>query len=537
MNAQTDFFYSINGERETFNVRKDRVVLKTNSEEGARAVSAQTVFRAARTVGYDMVIATIDSLSVTLENLRQISNVADVAFALEYADGTVQMPTNRIFVQFRDGQYPEKVFDLLGLRESIKAIELINEFDEIYMITLGVSLGDILQICRDLFESNLCVFAEPAFIREVQRHNQFFPQQWGLKNTGQSGGTPGIDIKAEPAWAITRGNAAIRVAVIDEGVDLGHPDLQANLLAGFDATVNSPSGANGSPHANNAHGTACAGIIAAIDNSIGIVGVAPNVKIIPVRIAYDRFDIGWWTTEDLWIVNGIRYAWQTAQADVLSNSWGGGSHSSAITAEITAAVVNGRLRNGVHLGCVVVFSSGNDHASTVSYPASLANVIAVGAINNNGLRANFSNHGNALNIVAPGVDIYTTDIQGNLGYNRSNGTAGDYFANFTGTSASTPFVAGVAALLLSVNPNLTQAQVLHAIESTATKLSGYSFAPNTSHPHGTWNSQVGHGLVNAHAALLLFAPHITGSTTILCPSGSFTLHNGTATSWSVSNGF
>jgi len=506
--AQTDFFYTANG-KETFKVRKDRIVIRATPVENVNALSAlstHTALLSTHMVGYDMLIATIDTLNSTLEDLRQVSNIADATFALEYADGTVQMPTNRIFVQFKEGQTPENVFNFLGLRESIKAIELINEFDGIYMITLNVRLDDILRICRDLFRSNLVVFAEPVFIREARRFNPLFPQQWGLRNTGQSGGTSGIDINAMQAWNITRGNSQIRVAVIDEGVDLMHLDLRDNLLPGFDATVNPPSGANGSPHANNAHGTLCAGVIAALDNNIGMVGVAPNVRIIPVRIAFDRFDNGSWTTQDSWIVNGIRHAWQTAQADVLNNSWGGGSQSATIDAEINAALTQGRSGRG----SVVIFASGNDRASSVSYPASLPNVIAVGAIDRNGRRAGFSNFGTNLDVVAPGVGIITTSI------NNS-------YVTVDGTSLAAPHVSGIAALILSVRPDLTQAQVRHAIESTARKLPNYNF--NVNRPNGTWNNQVGHGLVDAHAALRRVLPSAISGPTTICDQATFTIAN------------
>ncbi len=514
--AQSDFFYTEKGGKEYFKIRKDRVILKTKGVE-AKALSGQTtIFRSVRDVNYDMVIATIDTLQINLDGLRQKQGIIDVSYALEYADGTIQMPTNKIFVKFKEGQSPEKVFNYIGLNKNVESIELINENHEIHSIILNVKLGDILQICRNLFESGLCEFAEPSFIREMKPHNEYYPNQWGLKNTGQYNGTANIDIKAEQAWNITRGSADIKVAVIDEGVDLTHPDLQANLLRGYDATVNPPSGAYGSPSADDAHGTACAGIIGAINNTIGIVGVASSSKIIPVRIAYGSY--GYWITNDDWIVDGIRYAWKTANADVISNSWGGGAVSATVNAEINDAVANGRVKNGVSLGCVVVFSTGNENRPSVSYPANLNSVIAVGAIAQCGQRKSQtscdgetwwgSNYGDALDVVAPGVKIYTSDIQGTAGYNFASGTAGDYFESFNGTSSACPHVAGVAALILSVRPNLTQTQVRQAIESTCTKLSGYAYSNNTSHPYGTWNNQVGHGLINAYAAIEAICPTV-----------------------------
>ena len=209
------------------------------------------------------------------------------------------------------------------------------------MLTLDIKMKEILQVCRIVYKTDLVDFVEPCFTRLIRPSNQYYQNQWGLNNTGQNGGTSGIDIKAEAAWSITRGSNNISVAVLDEGIDLMHPDLQANLLMGYDATVNPPGGANGSPWANNAHGTACAGIIGAINNTIGVVGVASGCRIIPVRIAYDYYDDGYWTINDGWIIDGFKYA-RNAGADVISNSWGGGASSEAVTAEINNAVTQGR---------------------------------------------------------------------------------------------------------------------------------------------------------------------------------------------------
>lgn len=121
-------------------------------------------------------------------------------------------------------------------------------------------------------------FAEPNFIRELKpfTNDPFFNSQWAIKNQGYLGGTVGADMKVESAWNIATGSG-IKVAIIDEGVDLTHPDLQANLLAGFDATGNN---SNGAPSNDDAHGTACVGMVTSMGNNN--IGVANNAKIIPV---------------------------------------------------------------------------------------------------------------------------------------------------------------------------------------------------------------------------------------------------------------
>jgi hypothetical protein len=323
-------------------------------------------------------------------------------------------------------------------------------------------------------------------------------------------------------------------------VDLDHPDLAGNLLTGYDATDGSDGAVNGDCFGNYAHGTCSSGIIAAIDNAIGIKGIAPNCRILSVRISQnDNISYDDEATE------GMNYAWETAGADIISCSWGGGSSSESLNDEISYALDLGRD----DLGCVVIFSAGNENGA-VSYPASSnPDIIAVGAMSPCGERKNpsscdgedewGSNYGAQLDLVAPGVLIPTTDIQGNGGYNpnfalhilaggnkiTSDYSNRDYTVWFNGTSAATPHVAGVAALILSVNPGLTQDQVRDIIESTCTKAGSYNYSTVAGRNNGTWNQQTGYGCLNAYAAVQAIYPYITGAS-LVCSSGAvFTLNN------------
>ncbi len=220
------------------------------------------------------------------------------------------------------------------------------------------------------------------------------------------------------------------------------------------------------------------------------------------------------------LASSINWAVQNG-AHVLSNSWGHNALvSSYIDGAITNAINNGR--NG--LGCIVVFSTGNDNGA-VLYPAnSNPNILAVGAISECGQRKSLtscdgeswgSNFGTTLDVVAPGVLIPTTDRTGTNGYNTNlaihplNGgtrittdyTNNDYTVWFNGTSSACPHVAGVAALILSVNPSLTGQQVRDIIEQTAQKTGGYNYATTTGRTNGTWHNQMGYGLVNALCAV------------------------------------
>lgn len=305
-----------------------------------------------------------------------------------------------------------------------------------------------------------------------------FPDTWEkqyyLNNTDHSYCGFDNDIDALEVWNLTRGCANITVAVIDDGVE-DHSDLRddagnTRVLDGF-----TPSGVttNGRPGTGDKHGQACAGIIAASHNA-NIHGIAPNIRILPVKV---RFGIGIPSSE---YASAIRWAYQNG-ADILSNSWGGGSDQNVIDA-IDEAQTQGR--NG--RGAIVVFSSGNEGANSVSAYSNVA--VAVGAINKYDKPASllksilsdkrYSNIGSGQDIVAYGGDvdckfwsndclgdIRTIDRSGSNGYNN-----GDYNDNFSGTSAACPQVSGVAALILSINPNLTRQEVENILFNTAVDL-------------------------------------------------------------------
>jgi subtilisin family serine protease len=351
---------------------------------------------------------------------------------------------------------------------------------------------DVVELYRSMPE---VVYAEPLFYFQggfYSPNDPLYPQQWLLNNTSGNPGTPGADIDAPQAWDYHRGDPGIVIAILDEGVDVDHPDLVANMVAGYDTTgASPPGGVPGNADCGDGHGTGCAGNAAARqDNGRGVSGVAPFCSIMPVRIARGSV----WTTNE-WIRDGF-YAATNGGADVLSNSWGGGASSSMVTNAISNARNNGR--GG--LGCVVLFASGNNDGA-VSYPAYLSTVIAVGASSPCDERKDGgscdgewwwgSNHGNSLDVVAPGVLQSTTDIAGSCGY-----VGGDYMSDFGGTSGACPVAAGLAGLILSANPALTADQVQDIMESTADDQVGYPWedAPG-------WDPYMGWGRINARRAL------------------------------------
>ena len=474
-------------------------------------------------------IVKINSLSNKNNFKKQKNELVDkfqfqkIEPVLIYKDGTKQVCNEEIIIKLNNKVILKKL--LKGYNYTLKQNEFVK--DQFLIKINGISTSKIFKLVEKLEQNNNVIFAEPNFTRFLNPHTDdlYYNSQWSIKNQGYLGGTVDADMDVEEAWSLSTGTG-IKVAVIDEGVDLTHPDLISNLLPGYDAT---DGNLNGAPNktTDDGHGTSCAGIIASVaNNTIGTVGVAYNTKIIPVRIAYSNgYPLGdsrrKWVTNDNWIANGINWAVQNG-ADILSNSWGGGNPSNTITNAINDAVNYGRTNNK---GCTVLFSSGN-HNTDVAYPATLSNVIAVGAssmcderkrstsntsqlsgslvqpdLNGTSCDGEFwwgSNFGNEIDIVAPGVKIFTTDISGSNGYNT-----GDYKSDFNGTSSACPNAAGVAALVLSVNPNFTQAQVREILETTTDKIGNtpYNLTFQNYGATQTWNNEVGYGRLNAYSAV------------------------------------
>ncbi len=536
-------FYYYNGQKRYLKISKDKIFVKFTGDttySRRNQFSNQSLKLAPITkksegfykdfAVYDLVQG-LDEIEVKriLKDLRKQSKDAYVNHAFESEDGIIQGYTDKFVVKLKSSVYFDDFKKLLQAN-NVKFVKQGEYSPNRILLEVKNKSGnglDALEMANKFYETGMFEYSEPVWKRILQKmcvNDEFWADQWGLNNTGQHDGTIGADINVCNAWTITRGSDQIIVAVIDEGVDLNHPDLQANIVEGFDATGR---GSNGGPENDDAHGTACAGIIAAVqDNGIGISGIAPRCRIMPVRIAFGDAN-GNWVTDDNWIADAIDWAVNNG-ADILSNSWGGGTPSSEIDEAINNAVINGR--NG--LGCPVLFAAGNNNKS-VNYPAYLDNVIAVGATNmcnerkrssknsdevNSGVATDpsgvscdgekwwGSNYGNALDIAAPGVLIPTTDIEGPAGYDENNNNSSygeDYADHFNGTSSACPHAAGTMALILSVNPCLTQIEARNILEISCDKIntSAYCYKYNSGHPNGSWNENVGYGKINAFNAV------------------------------------
>lgn len=316
-------------------------------------------------------------------------------------------------------------------------------------------------------------------------------------------------INAPNGWDINTGSNTVVICVLDEGCDLTHPDLQYSE-PGINLGTMMP---DGSPTGN--HGTACAGIAAAsFNNNAGVAGLAGGCLIMPVAFQ------AW---SDVEVANGINYA-TTNGADVISMSFGWNPWDPAI---IDPEIQNAFNNNVVQ--CVAT----HNHDSSITYPATNPMVMACGASSTDDNRkspaspdnecwgSNFGdiNYGGVrtgVSVIAPGVQIPTTDIQGAGGYYNgagpinnwacvdypNPGTAdGDYMFMFDGTSAATPHLAGLAALIRSQYPALSNVEIRNIIERTAAKVGTLTFTEDADFPNGIRNQESGYGRIDVFRAL------------------------------------
>ena len=346
--------------------------------------------------------------------------------------------------------------------------------------TVTVPDGDtVFSAIRRFNEHPDVAFAEPS---EVGFNDALyvpddpdFGSLWGLQNTGQSvngtTGTAGIDISAVAAWDLHRGDPRVIVAVIDTGADLDHPDLAPNILPRGSEDWDFADTGDPSPDDDDGHGTHVAGTAAASDNDVGIVGVSHRCSIMPLRI-----DLSAGVNQNR--ADAINYVAQQAGENpdwryVANCSWRtSGDH----------AGVRNAISNAVSAGVLVVFAAGNADTNTdvtPQYPGVYPTVISVAAIDQNGLKATFSNFGTNVDVSAPGVNVFSSLPDDAHGLND-------------GTSMAAPHVAGLAALVWSAVPALTNTQVRYSIESTCDDV-------DVLNPG--FIGLLGHGRANAFAAV------------------------------------
>lgn len=308
----------------------------------------------------------------------------------------------------------------------------------------------------------------------IPPNDERYGGQWYLERIGIEG-----------AWQMSTGDAATTVAVIDDGCDLTHPDLEAHLLAGIDVYDDDADPSYLPNSDGNSHGTACAGLVAATtDNNIGVAGTCPECTVRCIRLLGGAGSLVPLSAD----IMAFNFALEQNVA-VVSNSWGfdhGVSVSSSLRMAVETVMREGR--NG--LGAVVVFAAGNDAAEIgANELQAIDGIVTVGALNNFDEAAPFSNFGASLDVTAP-TGTLALDVQGSDG-----SAAGDYSSLFGGTSSSAPIVAGVAALILSRFPALSGDEVAELLRTSARP------APFATPDEQGHDPVYGYGVVDPTAAL------------------------------------
>lgn len=346
-----------------------------------------------------------------------------------------------------------------------------------------------LQLANKAYESGLFSATDIVFENDFKAsadnpdyNDLYYSQQWNLTDI--------YGINLNSTHSITTGHPSIKVAVIDNGFQLDHPDMPMVSSNSWDATSQSSPAKqylyNGRTYNN--HGTGVASIIGAnINNDIGIAGIAPNVTLLPISVDFSISTTDTTSHNPLTsLSNAIEHA-VSSGADVINNSWSNHALHPSLDSMIEHALDNGRNGNG----CIVVFASGNDSSNVTLFPAVLHDdVIIVGGSDALGKRRESSNYSDKLDLIAPGGDIPILADKGTEDYD-------------SGTSFAAPHVSAIAGLILSVNPALTRQQVSEIIDKTARKLPEYTFSETEGRPNGTWNEEVGYGLINAMDAVSL----------------------------------
>ncbi|MCX7749665.1 MAG: S8 family serine peptidase [Clostridia bacterium] len=370
-----------------------------------------------------------------------------------------------IIVKYRETRNKETVRN--RIKEKIKSkIARTSSFiprsnkmlsENIELISVDIN-EDIEMMAKELGKDSEVVYAQPNYIYHTTYTPQDarFSEQWSFKNTNT-----GIDINAVKAWDVTRGSNSVVIAVIDSGVDINHPELNNNIYTntrevpgnaidddgnGYIDDVNGWDFHNNdntvydSPSADS-HGTHVAGTIAASANNVGVIGVAPNVKIMPLK--FINGDEGGTNADAILAINYAKKMGVT-----LANcSWGGYYLDTALQDAISNS------------GILFICAAGNDCTDIAANPHSpasfeLSNVVAVSAIDADGSLASFSNYGQCVDVAAPGVKILST-------------VPNNSYAFYNGTSMAAPHVTGIAALIKSQYPGISIPEITQKIKNSS----------------------------------------------------------------------
>lgn len=453
----------------------DQVLTKLRASEGVEWVSR--VYRATQAdkgpVSYFAVNPTV--VLVSSEGATALGDLGSLGLSAVIDENRSRLLKGFVVLNLKDGNAIDAARKIVGKLGSAgaRAVKLENIPFISPVTTCGCHGAGAAG--RDRHGANDC---SPA-ISELVPNDPFYPSQWGLQR-----------INASRAWPISEGDPNVIVAVLDEGVELAHPDL--HLWPVSYSTITHTN--DGSPVGN--HGTACAGIIGGrIANSAGVSGLAGGCRVMAIATVF----------ADTQVAEGLYYAADNG-ARVVSMSFG--VYPSWMIWDFT--IIQAALQYCQGKNVLLVAATGNEDQNVSRFPATDPTTLGVGGSNRSDVRKAVGDtsiepfwgacFGPDVDVVAPCLEIPTTDRLGAAGY-----TPTDYDMRFNGTSSATPHVAALGGLIISVNPSLSNVDVRRILSETTDKINqpAYAYLPTAGKPFGTWNDQVGYGRINAERALLV----------------------------------
>jgi hypothetical protein len=481
-NNKDSVFYYYHGQQIQIPLSKSEFMLYFEDSVSAQrsGLVSEKTFNSPTMIHCKRINSNYDSTVATLKKIQGIKSVEPVIGH----DKTTAV-SNIFYVKLKH----ESDFDKLKkLADSthVAILRRVKYTNRWYALQTNIqSMGNSLNMSNLFWETGWFEAVDPGFIFHFSpcsscvTDSSFSSKQWNMQH-----------IHACDAWNLTTGNPNVKVAVIDEGVNESHREFSNTAISYSYDVQNNQIGA----HTYGFHGTFVGGIIFAGHNDHQVAGVAPDVSIINLSHSLKESDT---LAEEM--KDAIHMA-VNQQADVINCSWTDKNGQVDLFSPLLEEAIDSAIdygRNGK--GCVVVFAAGNYHYM-VEYPGNYRKeILTVGASTQQFKRWENSGIGSAngdnLDVMAPGDNIYSTST--------------DYtgYKSDAGTSYAAPHVSGIAALMLSVNPNLTGQQVRDIIETTAQRIGvdnnnkNYIYSNSPQHPNGTWNFDMGYGIVDAYAAV------------------------------------
>ena len=416
---------------------------------------------------FRILISRILVLSLLVTNL--LVYLPSISFAANKKDNTpptisANHDKTEILIKYKSSGKEDTVKINLKKKLKLGKLNTIRKYSKSKIDLLEIDeKDDITKVINELKKDPDVEYVQPNYKLDIMAlpSDPMFSNQWGLQNNGQETegqlGRSGVDINAVNAWNLTQGSSSVTIGILDTGIDINHKDLKNNIFVntgeipdnGIDDDNNGYiDDVNGWDFVHNdktvyddatldLHGTHVAGILSATSNSEGISGVAPGVKILPLKFINGN----WGYTCDA--IDAIEYAIKMG-VKIMNCSFGGTDDNFALKDTMANS------------GILFVCAGGNrgaDVSVSPVYPAcfDIPNVLSVASIDSKGVLSPYSSFGNKIQVAAPGVNILST-------------TPGNTYDYFTGTSAAVPFVTGVAALLKSYLPDLTITQISQRIK-------------------------------------------------------------------------